>query len=149
MGIISADEGKVAISEQVKLGFLDQEQDTLNLNQTIIELLENDPLIKLEKEEIIQKLEEFGTFYPQELRLPLSRLSIGCRRKTQLIQIILQGANALILDEPTNHIDLLILEKIENQLINFPGPILVASHDRYFIEKVCNQVANIEKFNKF
>ncbi|CAI2184419.1 19982_t:CDS:2 [Funneliformis geosporum] len=120
MGIISADEGKVVISEQIKLGYLDQEQEAINLNQTIIELLENDPLIKLEKEEIIQKLEEFGTFYPQELRLPLSQLSIGCRRKAQLIQIILQGANALILDEPTNHIDLLSLEKIENQLINFP-----------------------------
>ena len=147
MGIISADKGKVSISEQVKLGYLDQEQETINLNQTIIELLETDPLIKLEKTEIIQKLEEFGIFYPQELSLSLFQLSIGCRRKVQLIRAILQGANVLILDEPTNHIDLLSLEKVENQLINFPGLILAVSHDRYFIQKVCNRVVNIEEFS--
>src|SRR5205085_6186115 len=117
MGIIQADEGKISISEQVKLGYLDQEQESIDLNQTVIELLEIDPLIKLEKEQIFQKLEEFGIFFPQELFLPLSQLSIGCLRKVQLIQIILQDANALILDEPTNHIDLLSLEKIENQLV--------------------------------
>ncbi|CAI2190811.1 1693_t:CDS:2 [Funneliformis geosporum] len=136
MGIIQTDEGKVSISNQVKLGYLDQEQETINLNQTVIESLETDPLIKLEKEEIIQKLGSFGIFYSQELTLPLSQLSIGCRRKVQLIKIILQGANVLILDEPTNHIDLLSLEKIEHQLINFPGSIFAVSHDRYFNQKV-------------
>ena len=65
MGIIQADEGKISISEQVKLGYLDQEQESIDLNQTVIELLEIDPLIKLEKEQIFQKLEEFGIFYPQ------------------------------------------------------------------------------------
>jgi ATPase subunit of ABC transporter with duplicated ATPase domains len=146
MGIIKADEGMITIPEQAKLGFLDQEQETINLSQTIIEFIKNNPLIKLEEKEIWKKLEEFAIFYPQELLLPLSQLSIGCRQKAQLVQIILQQANVLILDEPTNHIDLLSLEKIEEQLINFPGPVLVASHDRYFIEKVGNRIVNIEKF---
>jgi len=52
----------------------------------------------------------------------------------------------LLLDEPTNHIDLLSLEKVEEQLINFPGLVLVVSHDRYFIEKVGNRMVNIENF---
>ncbi|CAI2183232.1 159_t:CDS:1 [Funneliformis geosporum] len=147
MGIVPADEGKISIPEQVKLGYLDQEQENINLNQTVIQLLENDPFIKLERKQILQKLAEFGFFYPQELYLPLSQLSIGVRRKIQLIQVILQGADVLILDEPTNHIDLLSLEKIESQLIKFPGPILTASHDRYFIQKVCNRVMDIEEFS--
>jgi macrolide transport system ATP-binding/permease protein len=148
VGIIKSDEGIITIPDQAKLGFLDQEQETVNLSQTIIELMKDNPLIKLEEKEIWRKLEEFAIFYPQELLLPLSQLSIGCRRKAQLIQIILQQANVLVLDEPTNHIDLLSLEKIEEQLINFPGPVLVASHDRYFIQKVGNRMINIEEFGK-
>ena len=146
MGIIKADQGIINISQQIKLGFLDQEQETINLNQTIIELLKNDQFIQLEKEEIHDKLQGFGIFHPQELVLPLSKLSIGCRRKVQIVKIILQGANVLILDEPTNHIDLLSLEKIEDELLNFSGTILVTSHDRYFIKKICNRVINIEEF---
>jgi ATP-binding cassette subfamily F protein 3 len=136
----------ITIPEQARLGFLDQEQETINLSRTVIEFIKNNPLVKLEEKEIWRKLEELAIFYPQELLLPLSQLSIGCRRKAQLVQIILQQANVLILDEPTNHIDLLSLEKIEEQLINFPGLVLVSSHDRYFIEKVGNRMVNIENF---
>jgi ATPase subunit of ABC transporter with duplicated ATPase domains len=80
------------------------------------------------------------------LLLNMSELSVGCQRKLQLIKIIWSNPDILILDEPTNHIDLYSLEKIEDWLKDFPGPVLAVSHDQYFSEKICNKIINVAQF---
>lgn len=138
-GLIQPDSGKVSTPPQEKIGLLDQEQETLDLSLTPIELLLADKNIKLSESILISKLIGFGIYRKEDLFLPLKFLNIGSRRKVQLAQIILRGSDILLLDEPTNHLDLPSLEHIEAQLLLFPGPIIAVTHDRYFSNKIATQ----------
>jgi macrolide transport system ATP-binding/permease protein len=77
-------------------------------------------------------------FSESQWNLPLSALSMGERVKVKLMQFILEGTDVLVLDEPTNHLDLTSREELERTLDTFPGTLLFASHDRYFIERMAN-----------
>ena len=71
-------------------------------------------------------------------------LSGGEKVRLKLLELISQKANFIILDEPTNHLDITTLEVLEEALTNYQGTILLVSHDRYFINKVCNKIVSIE-----
>ena len=71
---------------------------------------------------------------------PVGNLSVGGRRKLQLARLIGRRANLLLLDEPTNHLSLDVVEAFEEALLQFTGPILAASHDRRFIERIGSEV---------
>ena len=144
MNLISADNGTVTTSTS-NIGYLDQEQEGLPLDKTAVELLKEDPSINAPFE-IANYLSHFGIFTYHDCKSPLKLLSIGCRRKVQLCQIVMRKCPILLLDEPTNHIDFLSLEAIENTLLSFPGIIIAATHDRYFTEKVATQVLDLESF---
>ncbi|WNE40925.1 MAG: Nucleotide-binding protein ExpZ [Mycoplasmataceae bacterium] len=147
LGLITKDEGDVGFSpNELKIGFLDQEQEGFNLEQNMIQFLITKLEWKLSEEEVKSRLTNSGIFHPQELFLKISELSVGCQRKIQLIAVIWGNPDILILDEPTNHIDLYSLEKIENWLKNFSGPVLAVSHDQYFAEKICNKIIDFNKF---
>ena len=77
-------------------------------------------------------------FSKDQWDLPLSALSMGERVKVKLMQFILEGTDVLVLDEPTNHLDLASREELERTLDTFPGTLLFASHDRYFVERMAN-----------
>lgn len=143
-GIIPPDTGVVNLNGCNTVGFLDQEQETLDLDLTPIELLLSDSRISLSESTLVSKLTRFGIYRKEDLHTPLELLSIGCRRKAQLAQIILRGSDVLLLDEPTNHLDLPSLEHIEEQLLEFPGPIIAVSHDRYFIKKFATQRISLD-----
>ncbi|MGL5263397.1 MAG: ABC-F family ATP-binding cassette domain-containing protein [Candidatus Rhabdochlamydia sp.] len=145
-GLIQPDSGKVFTPFKEKIGFLDQEQETLNLSLTPIELLLSDKNIELSKTNLIAKLMQFGIYRKEDLFLPLQFLSIGSRRKVQLAQIVLRGCDVLLLDEPTNHFDLPSLEYIEAQLLLFPGPIIAVTHDRYFRNKIATHELILEHY---
>lgn len=145
-GMIPPDIGNVVCSSKDRIGFLDQEQETLNLSLTPIELLMMDEKIELSESSLIVELGQFGIYRKEDLFTPLQFLSIGSRRKAQLAQIILRGCDILLLDEPTNHIDLPSLEHIEEKLIEFPGPVIAVSHDRYFTKKIATQELFLEIF---
>ncbi|WNE40251.1 MAG: Nucleotide-binding protein ExpZ [Mycoplasmataceae bacterium] len=147
LGLVEKDSGNIEFSSnEIKIGFLNQEQEDLNLQQNMIQFLISKSEDKLSEGEIENRLINSGIFHPQELFLNMSELSVGCQRKVQLIEIIWSNPDVLILDEPTNHIDLYSLEKIENWLKDFPGPVLAVSHDQYFSEKVCNKIIDVAKF---
>jgi ATP-binding cassette subfamily F protein 3 len=147
LGLTNNDGGNIEFSpKEIKIGFLDQEQEDLNLQQNMIQFLISESEEKLSEEEAEKRLTNSGIFHPQELFLNMSELSVGCQRKVQLIKIIWNNPDVLILDEPTNHIDLYSLEKIENWLKDFPGPVLAVSHDQYFSEKVCNKTIDVAQF---
>jgi ATPase subunit of ABC transporter with duplicated ATPase domains len=116
------------------------------LEQNMVQFIISKLKWELSEEEVKKRLIDSGIFHPQELSLNISELSVGCQRKVQLIAVIWSNPDVLILDEPTNHIDLYSLEKIEDWLKNFSGPILAVSHDQYFAEKVCDKIIDITQF---
>lgn len=82
-----------------------------------------------------------------DLKSPLKNLSVGCRRKSQLCQIIMRKCSMLVLDVPTNHIDFPSLEVIEDALLKFPGIIIATTHDRYFTKKVATRVIDFLNYS--
>ena len=146
MNLISADEGTVTSSSS-NIGYLDQEQEGMPLDKSSIDLIKEDPMINVSQESsIYSNLSHFGIYTYHDFRSPLKLLSIGCRRKVQLCQIVMRKCPILLLDEPTNHIDFPSLEAIEDTLLSFPGIIIAATHDRYFTEKVATQILDLETF---
>ena len=145
MNLIQADEGNINITTS-NIGYLDQEQEGMPLDISAVDLLKEDPLIHASTEKAIKNLCHFGILAYHDFKSPLKFLSVGCRRKAQLCQIVMRKCPVLLLDEPTNHIDFPSLEAIEETLLSFPGIIIAATHDRYFTEKVATQVLNLENF---
>jgi len=143
MDLTQADEGSINISNNAVIGYLDQEQESMPLDKSPVSLLMEDPLIKATKKGAIGNLCNFGIYTWHDLKSPMRELSIGCRRKVQLCQIIMRKSSILLLDEPTNHIDFPSLEVIEEALLSFPGIIIAATHDRYFTEKVGTKILNL------
>jgi len=146
MNLSQPDDGTVDISGRAVVGYLDQEQEGLPLDKSAVAMLMEDPLIKTTKKGAIHNLCNFGIYTWKELNSPMRDLSVGCRRKAQLCQIIMRRSSILLLDEPTNHIDFPSLEIIEEALLNFPGIIIAATHDRYFTEKVGTRVINLSEY---
>lgn len=83
-------------------------------------------------------------FSEQQLSLPVQSLSGGQKAKLQLCRLLLGGANLLLLDEPTNHLDIDAVEWLEDFLRNYPGALLVISHDRYFLDRVTNRTLELD-----
>ncbi len=79
-------------------------------------------------------------FKQEEFKMPVNHLSGGQRTRALLCQILLRPTELLIFDEPTNHLDIESIQWLEGYLKNYPGAVLLVSHDRYFIDQVCNQI---------
>ena len=137
-GELAADSGEVIVGPAVRLGYLDQEQTNMRLDQPAFdwwrEGLIGDP--DMHRAEFFR----FFLLTHEDAVKPISALSIGQRRKLQLLKLIALRANLLLLDEPTNHISFDVMEKFEHALADFAGPILAVSHDRWFIERFATQV---------
>jgi len=144
-GLRPLQEGEVSLSEGAKIGFLDQEQETLPLTQSAVTFLESQ-IPPPDRTHIMHTLEKVGVGQFHDMYSPLGHVSIGCRRKTQLAALILQNPNVLLLDEPTNHIDFLSLEKIEEQLLLFPGISVSVSHDQYFTQKIATHILCLDAY---
>jgi macrolide transport system ATP-binding/permease protein len=132
-GADQADAGEVVISRAAHIGYLDQEQSAMPPDEVAFEWWREG----LVGDEDVLRGEFFRFFLlsDEDARKRIGELSIGQRRKLQLLKLIAQKANVLLLDEPTNHISFDVLEKFEQALADFPGPILAVSHDRWFIER--------------
>ncbi|QLL34639.1 hypothetical protein HG536_0H00130 [Torulaspora globosa] len=147
LGLTEPDHGTVSISGNAVVGYLDQEQENLPLDKSPLKLLEEDNSINASKQTAIRNLRDFGIYKWHDLKSPLKELSVGCRRKAQLCQIIMRKCSILVLDEPTNHIDFPSLEVIEDALLTFPGIIIATTHDRYFTEKVATRVIDLSSYS--
>lgn len=134
--------GFVETGETVKTGWFGQGELTDDLSQTVISYIEKTAqTIPWDGQEFTaaQMLEKF--LIPRSMQhLPLGRLSGGERRRVYLLKVLMEAPNVLFLDEPTNDLDLVTLDILEDYLDGFPGIVLTVSHDRYFMDRVCDSV---------
>ncbi|UAL45673.1 ABC-F family ATP-binding cassette domain-containing protein [Sutcliffiella horikoshii] len=144
---ISPDHGKVDIGLTVKLGYYTQEQQEMNLDQRMIEYIKEEAeVIKGEDGQHIsasQLLERF-LFPPHSHGTPIRKLSGGERKRLYLLRILMSQPNVLLLDEPTNDLDTETLTILEGYLEEFPGVVITVSHDRYFLDKVVDELFILE-----
>ena len=144
-GRLTPDSGTVETGATVKLGYFTQEAQELDPNQTVWELIhEIGSQIKTEDGTFTasQMLERF-LFTPAMQHTPIGRLSGGEKRRLYLLRILMAAPNILLLDEPTNDLDITTLSILEDYLETFPGPVLAVSHDRYFLDRVAEQIFEV------
>lgn len=135
--------GEIQLGTNVQIGYYDQEQANLNSSKTVLsELWDDYPLIN--EKDIRTVLGNF-LFSGDDVLKPVSALSGGEKARLALAKLMMQQANLLILDEPTNHLDIDSKEVLEAALNEFPGTIIFVSHDRYFINTITDEVAEMQR----
>ena len=145
MGEEEPDAGKVVVGKKTKISYFDQLREVLDPGQTVYDFFgEGDYVgIGTEKRHKIGYLEEF-LFSPEDRRRPISSLSGGEKSRLILARLMLQDSNLLILDEPTNDLDIPTLQLLDASLASFPGCVLMVTHDRFFLDKVATGVLAFE-----
>ncbi len=152
---IKPDRGTVDTGETVKIGYFSQEYNNIDESMRAIEYIrEGAEFIKTEDGTPISasKMMERFLFIPEIQWTQISRLSGGEKRRLHLLRVLMEAPNVLILDEPTNDLDIETLNVLEEYIEQFNGTVITVSHDRYFLDKVVNEIisfkgnATIEKF---
>ena len=144
-GELAPDSGTVDIGTTVKIGHFSQEGRELDLNQRVYDFI-HDIADEVRTDEgtftANQMMERF--MFPGNLQsVPIGRLSGGERRRLYLLSVLMEAPNVLLLDEPTSGLDVMTLSILEDYLQGFPGPILVVSHDRFFLDKLAESVFEV------
>ncbi|RAL24614.1 ABC-F type ribosomal protection protein [Thermoflavimicrobium daqui] len=132
-----ADQGKIRLGVGVKVGFLSQDDYEDDPEQTVLDTFREHVTVSIEEARHI--LARF-LFYGYAVFRKIKDLSGGERVRLRLAQLMYQDVNFLILDEPTNHLDIDSREVLEEALFDFPGTILVVSHDRYFLNRLFSRI---------
>lgn len=133
---------KIIIGETINIGYFKQTDKIMDSNIKVIDYLkEYGEYIdtKTGKISASQLLENYF-FTPTMQQMPVSRLSGGEKRRLSLLKVLITNPNVLFLDEPTNDLDIYTIEILEDYLEDFSGAVLVVSHDRYFLDKVCDHL---------
>jgi len=140
-GSVMPDKGKVIRGENTSFGYYRQDEITFSEGQKVIDLVtEVAEVIQLDDGSTIsasQFLQHF-MFPPPSHYVLVEKLSGGEKRRLQLLRTLLQKPNFLILDEPTNDLDIYTLNVLEEYLMDFSGIVMVVTHDRYFLDKITN-----------
>jgi ABC transport system ATP-binding/permease protein len=148
-GRVQPDSGGIEIGSTIHIGYFDQHSEDVNLNenQRVIEYLKSvAELVKLADGSVIsasQMLERF-LFPPNQQYAPIHKLSGGEKRRLFLLRVLMSAPNVLILDEPTNDLDVQTLAVLEEYLEDFNGCAIVVSHDRYFLDRVVDRIFAFE-----
>lgn len=137
------DSGKIVIGDTVKFGYYTQSGINIKPGQKVIEVIKEYgdyiPLTKGRQLSAKNLLERF-LFDPKKQYDYVEKLSGGEQKRLYLCTVLIQNPNFLILDEPTNDLDIVTLNVLEDFLMDFPGCVLVVSHDRYFMDKIVDQL---------
>src|SRR6056297_449700 len=145
-GVIEPDTGIVDTGETVKIGYFSQENDDMDKSMRVMDYIrEQAEFVDTGKgmASASQMLERF-LFPPSEQWKLISKLSGGERRRLYLLRILMGAPNVLMLDEPTNDLDIQTLTVLEGYLDEFPGAVVVVSHDRYFLDRVADSIFSFE-----
>ena len=142
--------GKIEIGERTEFNYIDQQRLLLSDEDTVIKAIgEGNEIIKFGKQQISvwTYLRRF-LFSDERINTKVGRLSGGEKSRLTLAAILKNGGNFLLLDEPTNDLDLPTLRILEEALIAFDGCLVIVSHDRYFLNRVCNGILAFEENGK-
>ncbi|NJM58232.1 MAG: ATP-binding cassette domain-containing protein [Synechococcales cyanobacterium RU_4_20] len=150
-GRLEPDSGKIELGATIHIGYFDQYSNELleaaDENQRVIDYIkETAELVKTSDGSVItasQMLERF-LFPPEQQYAPLAKLSGGERRRLFLLRVLMGAPNVLILDEPTNDLDVQTLSVLEEYLEEFNGCVITVSHDRYFLDRVVETIFALE-----
>ena len=146
MGEEEPDQGKVVVGKKTRISYFDQLREVLDPNQTIYDFFGEGDYVNTangEKRHKIGYLEDF-LFSPEDRRRPVGSLSGGEKSRLILARLMLQDSNLLVLDEPTNDLDIPTLQLLDASIAAFPGCVLMVTHDRFFLDKVATGVLAFE-----
>ena len=147
-GQMRPDNGKVIVGDTVQFGYYTQSDLVFNENQRVIDIVkEIAEVVKLGTGETITASQFLNLFLfpPARQHDFVSKLSGGEKRRLQLLKVLIQNPNFLILDEPTNDLDISSLNVLEDFLMNFPGCLMIVSHDRYFMDRLVDHLFVFEE----
>lgn len=139
-------QGSIKLGTNLSVAYFDQAQTELNESKTVMENVGSGSetvTIGDQKKHIISYMQDF-LFSPERARSPLKVLSGGERNRVMLAKLFLKPSNVLVLDEPTNDLDVETLELLEEQLMNYPGTLLLVSHDRAFLNNIATSTIVME-----
>ncbi|MFD1886352.1 ABC-F family ATP-binding cassette domain-containing protein [Paenibacillus wenxiniae] len=146
-GRIEPTSGRIITGQTVKFGYFTQEHQEMDESMRVIEYIkEVAEVVKTSDGSSItaaQMLERF-LFPPAAQWTPIAKLSGGEKRRLYLLRVLMSAPNVLLLDEPTNDLDITTLTVLEDYLEEFPGVVLVVSHDRYFLDRTCEKIFALE-----
>ncbi len=139
-GLDHAFDGELSLDPALKIGYFSQEFETLNAGGTILDNME----YAHKSEEDIRTLLARFLFKKNDVFKKISQLSMGEKSRVALARLIFSGANFLVLDEPTNYLDIYATEKIEEVLEQYAGGILFVSHDNYLVQRIASKIIVLE-----
>lgn len=145
-GNLKPDSGSVEIGDTVRIGYFMQENEPLDEKMTVLEFVRSIGeyvTTATGKATASQMCEKF-LFEPKSQWTPISKLSGGEKRRLYLLSVLMSAPNVLILDEPTNDLDIETLEILEDYLDGFAGIVIVVSHDRYFLDRTVDRIFSFE-----
>lgn len=147
------DSGTLDLGETLRIGYFSQHFDDLNPDKRVIDYIldETNEIETLDGKLTARSLLEKFLFDGHLQYSYIRSLSGGQKRRLQLVRVLAKNPNILFLDEPTNDLDIYTLEILESYLHSFKGPVLCVSHDRYFLDKICDQILYYqnERINAF
>jgi len=141
-GQLTPEKGTVTLNPQTRIGYFAQELRDLDEKQTVLDTVLTLPNMTATYARTV--LAGF-LFRREDVFKPIAALSLGERCRVALVKLYFSNANLLVLDEPTNFLDIDTRERLEDALLDYPGALIIVSHDRYLLRKVVNRVVSIER----
>jgi ATP-binding cassette subfamily F protein uup len=143
IGALPPDDGTVRLGSNLAIATLDQHRDSLDPNVTVVEALTggrgDTVMVNGQAKHVVSYMKDF-LFATEQARTPLGKLSGGERGRLMLAQALAKPSNLLVLDEPTNDLDMETLDVLEEMLADYPGTVLLISHDRDFLDRLVSGV---------
>ena len=142
MGQEKLDSGELVLGETLNIGYFSQHMELIDPEMRVIDYIKNEQNLIETLDGTITASEMLERFlFSKDIQYSkVKMLSGGEKRRLQLVSVLMKNPNILLFDEPTNDLDIYTLELLEDYIINFKGPVMVVSHDRYFLDKICNKL---------
>ena len=146
LGEREPDDGTIKIGKRVVFNYIDQARMQLTGTGSVLEEISagSDTVLFGEQRLSTRSYLRRFLFADERVNEPVARLSGGERARLMLAKVLRRGGNVIVLDEPTNDLDLPSLRMLEEALADFDGSVLVVSHDRYFLDRICDQIVAFE-----
>lgn len=138
---LQLDEGKIYVSPSTKIAYLSQDVGEMDIDKTVLQFFDIDDFTK---KGMLQTLLANMGFTNKMINTKIKHLSVGEKTRVKIAHMIMMENNVLVLDEPTNHLDLHSREMLEKTLEDYGGTIIIISHDRYLLERLCNKILVFE-----